>query len=189
MQNTIIYLIAFAGTGKYTIAKEISRLSGAKLVDNQLINNPVFSLIRQDGVTPLPDSVWEKTWAIRHIVLDVIKDISPPDYSFIFTNELNEGVADDAKLFAEVAELARARKSALIPVRLICDENELCRRIESPDRAERFKDVSSKNARDKFHNQKILNIDHHNLLTLDITNMSPAQAAESIIRHVEGRTT
>jgi hypothetical protein len=40
--------------------------------------------------------------------LDVIRDISPSDYSFIFTNELNEGVADDAKLFAEVEELVPA---------------------------------------------------------------------------------
>ena len=65
MQNTIIYLIGFAGTGKYTIAKEICRLTNARLVDNHLINNPVFSLIRADGKTLLPESVWEKTWAIR----------------------------------------------------------------------------------------------------------------------------
>ena len=71
MQSTIVYLIGFAGTGKHTIALEICRLTGARLVDNHLINNPVFSLIQADGKTRLPETVWKKTWAIRHIVLDV----------------------------------------------------------------------------------------------------------------------
>ena len=185
MQNTIIYLIGFAGTGKYTIAKEICKISSVKLVDNHLINNPVFSLIKQDGVAPLPESVWEKTWAIRHIVLDVIREISPPEYSFIFTNELSEGVTDDAKLFAEIEELAQVRKSHLIPVRLLCEESELCRRIVSPERAERFKDISSRNARDKHRTQQVLNSDHQNLLSLDVTNLTPLQAARAIIRHAE----
>jgi hypothetical protein len=70
MQNTIVYLLGFAGTGKYTIAQELSRRTGARLVDNHLINNPVFSLIQVDGKTPLPEAVSDKTWAIRHVVLD-----------------------------------------------------------------------------------------------------------------------
>jgi predicted kinase len=45
MKNTIVYLIGYAGTGKYTIAREIAGLTGAVIVDNQLINNPVFSVV------------------------------------------------------------------------------------------------------------------------------------------------
>jgi hypothetical protein len=45
MQNTIVYLIGYAGTGKYTIAKELVLLTGAVIVDNQLINSPVFSVV------------------------------------------------------------------------------------------------------------------------------------------------
>src|SRR5271154_7172761 len=109
MQGTIVYLIGFAGTGKHTIALEICRLTGARLVDNHLINNPVFSLIQADGKTRLPETVWKKTWAIRHIVLDVIREISPAPFSFVFTNELIDGSNDDRKLFAEVEDLAEAR--------------------------------------------------------------------------------
>lgn len=36
-----LYLIGFAGTGKYTIAKELAKV-GYKLVDNHLINNSIF---------------------------------------------------------------------------------------------------------------------------------------------------
>ena len=33
LQNTIIYLIGIQAVGKYTIASEIGRLTGAKVVD------------------------------------------------------------------------------------------------------------------------------------------------------------
>ncbi|HJD60261.1 MAG TPA: hypothetical protein LFW20_06440 [Rickettsia endosymbiont of Omalisus fontisbellaquei] len=42
--TTIIYLIGKPGTGKYTIAKELSK-SGYVICDNQLINKPIFALL------------------------------------------------------------------------------------------------------------------------------------------------
>lgn len=41
-----LYLIGFAGTGKYTIAKELVKF-GYKVIDNHLINNPIFSLYKE----------------------------------------------------------------------------------------------------------------------------------------------
>jgi hypothetical protein len=181
MENTIIYLIGFAGTGKLTIAGEITKITGAKLVDNHLINNPVFSLIQQDGVTPLPDAVWDKTWAIRRIVLDVIRNISPVDYSFVFTNELIEGSAEDARLFEEVAGLARARKAAFHTVRLICEEEELCRRVASEDRRKNFKERDVDAARHKSRHEKVFQPLHSDVFTLDVSRLSPGEAAKAII--------
>ena len=43
----IIYLIGYAGTGKYTIAKELEK-SGYVICDNQLINNPINALLNYD---------------------------------------------------------------------------------------------------------------------------------------------
>jgi hypothetical protein len=43
--HTIIRLIDVPAVGKYTVAKEIGRMTGAKVVDNQLISTPVFSVI------------------------------------------------------------------------------------------------------------------------------------------------
>jgi len=53
LQNTIIVLIGFAGTGKFTIGRELCERTGAKLIDNHLINNPVFKVLNADGITPL----------------------------------------------------------------------------------------------------------------------------------------
>lgn len=182
----IIYLIGFAGTGKYTIAKKICQLTGARLVDNHLINNPVFSVIHQDGgKTPLPETVWEKTWAIRDIVLETILTISPPDFSFVFTNDLVEGWPDDLILFSEVEGLASKRGSLFIPVRLLCSEDELCSRIVSPDRAERFKDINPLNAQEKSRTHSVLKVAHPNTLDLDVTQCSAQKAAERIIAHIK----
>jgi hypothetical protein len=131
LANTIIYLFGFAGTGKYTVAKELASLTNAKLVDNHLINNPIFNVIRQDGMTKLPETVWEKTWAIRKIVLSAIETLSPPEYSFVFTNQLCNEHPDDHLLFQEILELAEKRGSLFIPVRMLCDVNERVQRIVS----------------------------------------------------------
>lgn len=57
MKNTIIYLIGHYGVGKLTIARQICAASDARLFDNHLVNNVVFSLIRADGKTPLNERV------------------------------------------------------------------------------------------------------------------------------------
>jgi predicted kinase len=43
--HTVIHLIGVPAVGKYAVAKEIGRMTGAKVVDNQSIDTPVFSVI------------------------------------------------------------------------------------------------------------------------------------------------
>ncbi len=52
--KTMVALIGFAGTGKYTIGRELCRRTGAKLIHNHLINKPIFTVANADGITPLP---------------------------------------------------------------------------------------------------------------------------------------
>lgn len=184
MKNTIIYLIGFAGTGKYSIAKEIAKLTDAKLVDNHLILNPIFSVIRLDG-SVIEEGVWDNAWKIRHIVLDTIKKFSAPDFNFIFTNQLVENFPDDKKLFEEVAELAQARNAKLIPIRLLCDEEELCKRVISEGRKERFKDTNVENARKHSADFELLKPITHPYFTLDVTKLTALEVAKEIIKLCE----
>lgn len=187
MNNTIFYLIGYAGTGKYTIAREIAVLTGAVIVDNHLINNPVFSVVAADGKTPLPAAVWHKIESIRHIVLDTIAELAQPEASFIFTNVLYEEGSNDRRWYEDVEILATKRKALLVPVILHCELEELCRRVTSPERAVRFKEISPDNTREKIRTCQLLHIEHPNSLELDITNLSPIQAARAILAHVEKR--
>ena len=183
MQNTIIYLVGFSGSGKYSIAKEICRITNARLVDNHLINNPVFSLIRIDGKTPFPDAIWNKTKAIRRIVIDTITENAPPEFSFIFTNELFADSLSCQEIFSEITHLASIRSSKFIPIRILCDEGELCHRIQSLDREKHFKETSVKNLKLKLRAKKLLAIKHPHLLDLNVTQLTPLEAAGLIISH------
>src|SRR2546426_1981795 len=45
----------------------------------------------------LPPGVWDKVKTIRAIVYDSIREMSPPDLSFVFTIELIEGKPGEEK--------------------------------------------------------------------------------------------
>jgi deoxyadenosine/deoxycytidine kinase len=194
MQNTMIYLIGFAGVGKYTIAKAIAELMAGtlevcKIVDNHYVLNPIFNLIAEDGITPLPAQVWDAALQVRLAVLATIEHVSPRDWNFVFTNELVEdGLAVDSDgsnlmLYSQIFKVAQARGAHFVPVRLLCDLEEHLSRVVRPERRERMKDVDPNEARDKHANHKLFMPDHANTLTLNVTGLTPEVAARTILDH------
>ncbi|HET6670273.1 MAG TPA: hypothetical protein VFH15_08570 [Pyrinomonadaceae bacterium] len=184
LENTIITLIGFAGTGKYTIGRELCELTGAKLIDNHLINNPIFKVVNPDGITPLPPGIWDKVKAVRGIVYEAIRELSPSDLSFVFTIELFASSPGDQRAFIDLEELAAARGSLFVPVRLLCEVEELCRRVVDPGRIQMIKSISPTEARRKSANESVLNSSHPHTLTLDVTKKTPGESTESILNHV-----
>jgi hypothetical protein len=184
LENTIVVLIGFAGTGKYTIGRELCRRTGAKLIDNHLIANPVFKVVNADGVTPLPSEVWDKIKQIRRTVYEAIRELSPPKMSFVFTVEWRANNPGDHKAFVDLEELATARQSLFVPIRLICEVDELCRRVVQPARVEMLKEISPELARKKSAEDSVLNPQHPNLRTIDVTRKSPAESVEVILDEV-----
>jgi hypothetical protein len=184
LKNTIIVLIGFAGTGKYTIGRELCERTGAKLIDNHLINNPIFKVVDADGIRPLPPDVWDKVKTIRAIVYDAIRELSPPDLSFVFTIELIEGKPGEQKAFDDLKELATARNSLFVPVRLLCDVDELCRRVASPGRIAMLKAISPETAREKSADYEVLRAEHPNGRSIDVTRKSPSDSADAILAEI-----
>lgn len=176
MSTVMIYLIGLSGTGKYTIAQHIAH-HGYKIVDNHLINNPIFSMINLDGVTPIPRKVWETIGKIRSVVFDFIA--SDHTTNFVLTNELLEY---EHALYNRVMELANKRDSLFIPVKFAISNAEHIRRITSPGRAERFKLTSAEEV-DK--QKTLITISHPNLCELDVTSLTAQEAAQKILVHVE----
>jgi hypothetical protein len=180
-ENTIVVLIGFAGTGKYTIGRELCQRTGAKLIDNHLINNPIFSVVNVDGVTPLPAKVWDKVKDVRTAVYDAIRELSPSGMSFVFTMELRENNPADLRAFRDLEQLAAARLSRFVPIRLICGVDELCRRVTDPARVAMLKEISPELARKKSLEDEVLNVPHPNLRTLDVTKRSPSNSVDAIL--------
>ena len=94
-ENTMVALIGFAGTGKYTIGRELCERTGATLVHNHLINNPIFNVVKVDATTPLPPQVWDLVKEVRATVYEAIRELSAPERSFVFTMHLRQSSTAD----------------------------------------------------------------------------------------------
>jgi len=188
LQNTIIYLIGIPAVGKYTVAKEIGRMTGAKVVDNQLINTPVFSVIGYDGTDafPFPQGAWAQIEKIQRAVLAVIRDCCSPDASFVFTNVLDARAPGDKAWFQRIERLAKQRKAGFFPVWLTCDAETIRRRKDTPERRARLKDIDLTTISWWLQEFEVLRVQHPNALTLDTSHREPRQTAQRILEHVEG---
>ena len=184
LENTIVALIGFAGTGKYTIGRELCERTGARLIHNHLINNPIFAVVNADGVTRLPPGVWDRVREIRATVYHAIRELSPPEMSFVITTELRESNPLDHVAFADLAELATARQSRFVPIRLICGVEELCRRVSDPERIAMLKSISPELARKKSLEEEVLNPPHPNLRTLDVTKRTASGSVDAILDEI-----
>jgi hypothetical protein len=187
MNNVILYLIGFAGTGKLTIAKAILERAPFLLVDNHFINNVVFRLIDTDGIGPLPPRVWEHVGKVRSIVFDTIRYLSRPERNFVLTNELIEGDAEDEKVFQEVRALATARGAAFLPVRLLIAPEELAQRVVSPQRQALLKSRDPHEALRMAREHQVYIPKDVDYFELDVTKLLPADAAEQILAEIRHR--
>lgn len=187
MKNTLIYLFGFSGTGKYTIAKEIAARTDALLIDNHLINNPIFTIIRADGKSELPEAVSDCTRRIGDIVREAMVTLAAPDENFILTNAMGENEEDksDYDLYYRILDIAVRREATFVPVRLLCDLDELKNRITSADRRERLKLTDVDAITDLYNIYTVLNPDHPCKFELDVTHLTAQKAATAILAHVE----
>lgn len=181
MSPSIIYLFGHPAVGKYTIASAIAQKSGAVVVDNQLINHPIFALYKWDGRFQLPDDVMDRVVPIREAVLSTIEESAPESLSYVFTNTLSDS-ADSAALFRRIRRIAEKRKSVFLPVMITCGPEEQARRVENADRAARLKIADASWLRDYMQTALPFEPDDPDLLKVDSTEQDPAASAEQILR-------
>lgn len=183
----IYLLFGYPATGKLTIAREIHRLieeggGVSRLVDNHYVNNPVFNLIDVDGRTPLPRMAWDLVAEVRNALAETIETLSPPDWSFIFTNHLVDE-EEDREWFGRLEGIAASRGNPFVPVRLLCDLDELLRRVQSPERRGLKKLIDPDWLRRHYGQVEVLDPDHPDMLTLDVTHLTPEEAARIVLEH------
>lgn len=172
----IIYLIGKPGTGKYSIAKELA-LHDYIICDNQLINNPIFSLLQYDGLMQVPLFAWTTISKIRNAVFDFLKE--EKSHNYVLTNVL---YCDEYDLFAKVEQIAHERHSLFVPVKLLINQEEHIKRIQNKERLLRFKSID---INDTSPEKQLINIIHPNLLELDVTYLSAKAAANIILTFIK----
>lgn len=187
MTPAIFLLFGYPATGKRTIARELDRLirdrgGESRLVDNHYVNNPVFNLIQADGITPLPRAAWARVAEVRNALAETIETLSPRDWSFIFTNHLVDE-EEDREWFGRLEQIARARGNRFVPVRLLCELEELVQRVQAPDRPGLKKLIDPDWLRQHYGQPEVFDPGHPAMLTLDVTDLVPEEAAHEILEH------
>ena len=94
--SNLFLLTGFPGSGKLTVAQALAQQIEAvgdtvRVVDNHWINNPIFGLVAQDGVTPLPREVWARVGEVAEAVIRTVEELTPSTWHVIFTAYLDGG--------------------------------------------------------------------------------------------------
>ncbi len=184
MENVLVYLVGFAGTGKLTIARALAEATGAKVVDNQWINNPIFGLLDHDRLTPYPAAVWRQIDKVRDAVLETIATLGAARASYVFTHEGFEGDPGDRQIYEAIRQTAHRRGACFLPIRLICNEDEIVKRVVSPDRALRLKNMDPERSLRSVRNSIVLKPNHENEVMLDISEKQPPEVVSMILEQV-----
>ena len=93
----------------------------------------------------------------------------------------------DHKWFDQIVRLARARDAVFYPVRVLCDAAELKKRKAAPERRLRLKETDISDIEGLLKHNEVLKIDHRNLLTLDVSDLTAEQSADAVLEHVRKR--
>ena len=166
--SSIVHLIGFPASGKLTIARALSEAAstdGAPFVvlDNHHFNNVIFPVLDLDGIKPVPPVVWDRTREIAAVLRRTIEELSPPQWSFIFTNVLTDDRASERVHVDQLVELAERTDRRYVPVLLHCDPEALTARVANVDRRERRKWIDPAGLREY--------VDSHSLV--DVTDLDP----------------
>jgi hypothetical protein len=182
LSNAMIYLGGPPGVGKYTVGSHLAKWMPAKLVDNHHWLNPLFSLVEQDGKTPLPLAVWNLAAQVRKAIFETMATLSPSDWNFVVTHAAT-GIPRDYEIAGEIREAARLRKARLLTVRLTCSADELAARVVSPDRRLRMKETDAEAAR-RNATKSPFDPAHENSMMIDTTGLSAVEVARLIMQRM-----
>lgn len=183
----VYQLLGFPGTGKYTVAQAMveqlaARGEPAALLDNHATANLIWSLVPRDRRFD-PD-VMARLAELRDVLWDAAAELTSPTHSLILTNYLPPGRPPNA--LDRHRELAQHLGLPLVAVVLRCDPDEVIKRIANPDRAARLKLVDPARARELMASPLTLP-SWPELLDLEVTGLSPAEAAARVIALADER--
>jgi hypothetical protein len=186
----VVVLLGFPGTGKYTIAKEVRAQyecvgRDVRVIDNHYTANLVFGVLPLvDGYRAIPPETWPHVGRVRAALWDAILELSAPETSFVFTTDIS--AAEGASHLDPYRRIAVERGSTFVPVRLLCDADELARRIVSAERRERSKWLDADGVRHKHATNTVLEPADPATRTVDVTSLAPADAAAHIRSFLDG---
>lgn len=169
----VVLLNGWPGTGKKTIALELARRTGARVIDNHAMIDPAEAVFDRDHPSYPTARV-----AARELVLGFCRDL-PDDLPLIFT-VCQSDRAPDPGARAAIAALARARASHFFEVILEVEEAENLRRLAAPGRAAQRKLTDPGVLSEMRRTRRLSGAGEPGVRQLDVTALAPAEAAEAL---------
>ncbi|KAL9100104.1 MAG: hypothetical protein Q9163_004479 [Psora crenata] len=194
----IIYINSWPGVGKHTIAEMIKKQMEGKIrvVHNHHHIDLAGSILPRSSADYL-----QLRKRLRAVLFDTLATCYETfEHTYIFTDfqTANESGTSVAKEYQHGAE---RRGCTFVPVVLSCETSENERRMRSPDRVQLVTGVGGGRGKGMLLDTEILKSYRKRgeiyrfegsaaaaQLELDVTHLSPAQAAAKIIEHVESVT-
>jgi len=188
---SIVHLIGFPAAGKLTVARALvdaasTSADGGRFVvlDNHHINNVIFAALEVDGITPVPPTVWDRTREVCAVLRRTIEELSPRDWSFIFTNVLTDDRPIEREQVDLLAGLAARTGRRFLPVLLRCDAATLAGRVTNIDRRQRQKWIDPTGLTDYVHSHSLVDVADLDSLSIDTAVTEPAVAAALILERL-----
>lgn len=186
-KNKIFLLMGLPGVGKRTVAKIIAKKTNVRFSDHHDLIDPILKLFGDDEKIwwDLTPQMWDKVNAVGDLYLSTIAEVCAKGDSFLLTEMMFDKDPYHQIFYKKVLDAVKKRQADFIPVRLICDEEELIKRILSEDRKQYFKSRDAELSRKRSREAQVFYSNHPNEITIDTTDLSATQTAEKIIRQVE----
>jgi broad-specificity NMP kinase len=169
----IVHLNGWPGVGKKTIGRILAERLGARFIHNHVLHDVAIVCAGFDG----PDR-WALYETVRAAAYDALAR-RPATEPFVMTNGLCVNAPRERKAWGHIVELAMARNAPLVPVVLHAEIDELARRVASNDRVgAKLSDAVA--LRDMVATDTLQRPAVDELIEIDVTRLSAAQAAEEI---------
>lgn len=176
----IIHLNGWQGAGKRTIGELIATSLRAHFIHNHLLHD--VALVCAGAGSPERWVLYETVRSAAYAALSR----RPPGDIFVMTNGLCINTPREEAAWKHVVNLAIARGVPLVPVVLVASVPEICRRVQSAERVGK-KHTDPADLLRQMNEGTLQKPDVAELLEIDVTEMSPSQAANAIIGHVEAQ--
>ena len=179
--------MGIAGTGKTTIAKAINKQDKSfKLAYHHGWIDPVLRLLGDDSDVfwSLDEKGWDALNKARDVILNTMVDVCPKENNFVITFEMLANNPWHQNFFDKVHDASKKRGATLIPVRLVCELEELMKRLKSDSRKNYYKTQDEALIKKRFEEEDVFFSHMPTEFTLDVTHLTPEESATRIIQRV-----
>jgi adenylate kinase family enzyme len=184
LDNPVIYLFAYPGAGKNTIARAIENHTDYLAIQNHFLSNALRRAISLQpaenyaSIEPLLKHHTMKSW------VNFLEFVSAavPQQGLILTSVLYENDPDKVEFYRLVENWAKERGRKFLPVRIVCQSDELMRRLESPSRDTQYK-LTDRHILQKLIQENIL-LNPENAFEIDVTALTANESAVKILDYL-----